>query len=178
MVHPEIVTFFRNNTRWSSTYQFPSLFCSFHQLHIHTHIHMREQFNTHTHTHTHTPLPMQLNYLSEGEIEETRIALFWFTFVHAFNKRRHPSIFTGITSEVDLVVGMGLKEDLITNFVTNHLLPWNSDVTYANRMFFMQQDGIQYVQSFVVDFFLIFTCIYGIYSSTYTLLFNPDLSVA
>ena len=109
----------------------------------------------HTHTHTHAPIslsfsppplslpPSQLNYLSEGEIEETRVALSYFTFVAAFSKRRHASIFLGITNEVDLIVGMGLKEDLVLNFVTNHLLPWNSDVTYANRMFFMQQDGIQ-----------------------------------
>ena len=69
----------------------------------------------------------------------------YFTFIAAFSKRRHPSIFLGITNEVDLVVGMGLKEDLVLNFVTNHFLPWNSDVTYANRMYFMQQDGIQYV---------------------------------
>ena len=73
------------------------------------------------------------------------MALSYFTFVAAFSKRRHPSVFIGITNEVDLIVGMGLKEDLIPNFVTNHLLPWNSDITYANRMFFMQQDGIQYV---------------------------------
>ena len=73
------------------------------------------------------------------------MALYWFTFLSTFAKHRHPSIFTGLTSEVDLVVGMGLREDIITNFVRDHLFPWNSDVTYANRMFFMQQDGIQYV---------------------------------
>ena len=94
------------------------------------------------HRYTHI-FSLQLNYLSEGEIEETKIALCWFTFISTFAKNRHPSIFTGVTSEIQLVVGMGLKEDLIQKFVQKQLLPWKSDVTYANRMFFMQQDGIQ-----------------------------------
>ena len=86
---------------------------------------------------------LQLSYLSEGELDKTKVGVSWYTFISNFTRFRHPSIFAGATSEINLIISMGVKEFIAEKLIQECLLPWDSNVAYANRVYFLQQDALK-----------------------------------
>lgn len=85
----------------------------------------------------------QLTYLSDGQLEEVRVGVKWFEFLLRFGKDRHPSIFTGMPMEYNVVCVQGLNECWAEMLANDLFLPWDSDTKYANRVYFMDQNGLE-----------------------------------
>lgn len=88
------------------------------------------------------PSSLQLTYLCEGEVDEIRVIVNWLRFLKLFLKDRHPSIWTDLSTETNLVVGMGINENLWSNLALKKFKPWDSPMKETNKRFFLQLNGL------------------------------------
>lgn len=88
------------------------------------------------------PSPPQLTYLCEAEIDDIRVVVNWFRFLKLFLKDHHPSIWSELSTECNLVMGMGINEDLLANLALEKFRPWGSPMKDANKHFFLQLKGL------------------------------------
>lgn len=84
----------------------------------------------------------QLTYLCEAEIDDIRVVVNWFRFLKLFLKDHHPSIWSELSTECNLVMGMGINEDLMANLALEKFRPWGSPMKEANKHFFLQLKGL------------------------------------
>lgn len=66
----------------------------------------------------------------------------WFRFLKLFLKDHHPSIWSELSTECNLVTGMGINEDLMSNLALEKFRPWDSPMKDANKHFFLQLKGL------------------------------------
>ena len=86
---------------------------------------------------------LQLSYLCEGELEDVRVSVKFYQFLLRFGKKAHPSIFVGMPGEQYMLCTRGLSERLPNVLHEDLFVPWDSNVKYANRVYFIQKNGIE-----------------------------------
>lgn len=67
----------------------------------------------------------------------------WYEYVLRFGRGRHPSIFTGMPVEYCMICYQGITECLAERLANELMVPWESDIKYANRTYFIQQNGVE-----------------------------------
>ena len=108
----------------------------------HAHVHYMYIYTYYTLLYAHTCTYTQLSYLSKGELEEVRIVYEWLKFMKKYGKLSHPSIFTGMCRDFHNIAIQGINECLLEKLAGELFVPWESDVKYANRTYFIQMDGV------------------------------------
>lgn len=67
----------------------------------------------------------------------------FYEYFLKFGNNRHSSIFTGMPIEYSMICYQGLTECLAEKLSRKLFVPWESDMKYANRVYFIQQNGIE-----------------------------------
>ncbi len=103
---------------------------------------------------------IQIGYHSEGDIDEVQIGFCWFEFISRLLAGQHPSVWIGLSSELEYFIAAGLREDLPQRLA--RCLYGESRRSVANREYFNQLEGMRLVKikkiffeiicSFYVDF--------------------------
>ena len=83
-----------------------------------------------------------MTYFSEGQLEETRVIVNWMRYLATLIKDHHPAISTEISAEADMVVTLGLKEELFEELANKKFRPWESPIAHTNKIYFLQLGGI------------------------------------
>ena len=86
---------------------------------------------------------MQLAYLCEGQLEDVRVALRFYEFFVKFGRNKHSSVYTGQPLEYAMLCYQGITEQISENLAANLFMPWDADDKYANRVYFIQKNGIE-----------------------------------
>ncbi len=73
----------------------------------------------------------------------------WHEYILKFCKNCRPNIFSGQPVEYSMVCYQGITECLTEKLSEELFVPWDSDITYANRVYYIQQNGIEYVDCWV-----------------------------
>jgi len=82
-----------------------------------------------------------MTYLCEAQVEEVRIVVEWFQFLHRFHSFYHYSLFGGSPMEIRMVVIQGINECIPRLMANEYLYPPDDKTKYANRVYFLQENG-------------------------------------
>ena len=86
---------------------------------------------------------LQVTYLSEGELESMRSIINWIRFLGVLIKDRHPSLYSEISAEADLVCSMGIKDKIWETLAYKRFQPWNTAKTRVHQEYFMQLNALE-----------------------------------
>ena len=84
----------------------------------------------------------QVSYTCEAEVQKIKRVLAWVDYISTHLHERHPTVSTGLTTEVELLANMGLNERLLQRLANNYFSPPDSARVQANKTYFHANEGV------------------------------------
>ena len=84
-----------------------------------------------------------VKYLQKGNCSEIIEVIRWMSLLLATLRHDNPSVFTGMSREMDEIVVVGIRDELIEDLAHKYFYPWLDPIKYVNKLHFAYNGGVE-----------------------------------